>query len=82
MRDSSVALATTMVTSCGRNIQELRAERIRRENEEQMKREQLLAKLRGDIPKEVQIPNERELRYNSQFNPEFVRKKKRKLSEV
>jgi hypothetical protein len=68
------------VTTSGRTIQELRAERLRRENEERQKSEQLLSKLHGDPPKEKEeIPNERDTRYNSQFNPELVRRKKKKI---
>ncbi|KAK2162228.1 hypothetical protein LSH36_101g00079 [Paralvinella palmiformis] len=80
--ESSGSVTTADSTSCGRSIQELRAERIRRENEERKKREELLAKLRGDVPKQKEIPDDRERRYNSQFNPELVRKRKKKSSEV
>ena len=67
------------VMGSGRTMQELRAERMRREQEERIKSEQLMSKLRGDAPKEEEFtPNERDMRYNSQFNPELVRRKKKR----
>jgi hypothetical protein len=58
-----------------KSIEQLRAERLRREKEEREKTERLLAKMRGELPKEEEkLPDERTMKYNSQFNPEFVRK--------
>ena len=60
-----------------KTIEQLRAERLKREKEERRKAEEVLAKARGEqVPvkeKEV-VLDERERTYNSQFNPDFVRK--------
>ena len=45
-----------------------------------MKTEQLMAKLDGDKPeepKEYTLDDERQGRYNNQFNPDFVRVRKK-----
>ncbi|XP_041348013.1 leukocyte receptor cluster member 1 homolog [Gigantopelta aegis] len=64
----------------GKTMEQLRAERRRREQEERQRTEALLAKLRGDVPEEVKeqpVP-ERQRKYNSQYNPDFVRQPKKK----
>ncbi len=64
-----------------KTIEQLRAERLKREKEERRRSEELLARARGEkLPtkeKEV-VLDERERRYNSQFNPDFVRKPRSK----
>ena len=60
---------------------EMRAERLRREQEERAKTEKLLAKLRGEkLPDEkpVEPLDERDRSYNSQFNPHIARKRKKR----
>lgn len=65
--------------SGSKTIEQLRAERLKREKEERAKTEKLLAKLRGEKVEEDKPPaDEREMKYNSQFNPDFVRKRKHK----
>jgi hypothetical protein len=56
----------------------MRAERLQREQEERVKTEKLLAKLRGEkVPNEQEaVVDERQMGYNSQFNPMFARKRK------
>lgn len=61
------------------SIEQLRAERLKREMEERQRTAQLLAKHRGEKtePKSHEV-SEREQTYNSQFNPELARKPRRK----
>lgn len=61
------------------SIEQLRAERLKREMEERQRTAQLLAKHRGEKtePKSQEV-SEREQTYNSQFNPELARKPRRK----
>lgn len=61
------------------SIEQLRAERLKREMEERQRTAQLLAKHRGETtePKSQEVP-EREQKYNSQFFPELSRQAKRK----
>ena len=67
-----------------KTIEQLRAERLKREKEERKRAEEVLAKARGEhVPtkeKEV-ILDERQRAYNSQFNPDFVRKPRHKTSD-
>ncbi len=73
--------STTFGSSSGKKtIEQLRAERLKREREERKRTEELLARARGEKPpeKEKVVVDERERTYNSQFNPEFVRKPKRR----
>ncbi|KAK2192223.1 hypothetical protein NP493_36g01004 [Ridgeia piscesae] len=58
--------------------EQMRAERLQREQEERVKTEKLLAKLRGEkVPSEQEaVVDERQMGYNSQFNPMFARKRK------
>lgn len=61
------------------SIEQLRAERLKREMGERQRTAQLLAKHRGEKtePKSQEV-SEREQTYNSQFNPELARKPRRK----
>lgn len=61
-----------------KTIEELRAERMKREATEKQKTKQLFSDLRGEKPKGEVVLDDRERRYNSQFNPDFVRKPKKK----
>lgn len=55
-----------------RKLEDLRAERIRREKEERRRSEELLAKvIRGEEKKDP--PKESGRRYNAQFNPELAK---------
>ncbi|XP_066250731.1 leukocyte receptor cluster member 1 [Euwallacea similis] len=57
-----------------RQLQVLRAERLQRERQEQLKTEQLLAKISGtasESKKDLTASNNR--KYNSQFNPELAK---------
>jgi hypothetical protein len=61
-----------------KTIAELRAERLKREQEERRKTEALMARMRGDVSQSERqevITDERRLSYNSRFNPDFVRKR-------
>ncbi|XP_052072654.1 leukocyte receptor cluster member 1 homolog [Mytilus californianus] len=66
-------------TSSSKTIEQLRAERLRRESDEKKKTSELMAKLRGEsVPDKsdhVEL-NERRRGYNSQYNPDFVRRPK------
>ncbi|XP_046353714.2 leukocyte receptor cluster member 1 homolog [Haliotis rufescens] len=66
--------------SSSRTMDQLRAERLRREADERKKTQMLMARLRGDAPPEpVEEPvSDRQRKYNSQYNPEFVRQPKKK----
>ena len=67
-----VSLKSSTVT-----MEQLRAERLKRETEERKKAADLMAKLRGEtIPekKETVELSDRSRGYNSQYNPDFVRK--------
>ncbi|KAF4527538.1 hypothetical protein B566_EDAN015769, partial [Ephemera danica] len=59
------------------SLEQLRAERLRREAAEAAKTKELLAKLRGEPPPEVEKPKNApspvKQKYNSQFNPELAR---------
>ncbi|XP_067681633.1 leukocyte receptor cluster member 1 homolog [Haliotis asinina] len=72
--------------SSSTTIEQLRAARLRREADERKKTQLLMARLHGDAPQEpVEEPvGDRQRKYNSQYNPEFVRqpKKKFRLSDV
>ncbi|CAD5116882.1 DgyrCDS5726 [Dimorphilus gyrociliatus] len=61
-----------------KSIEELRAERLRREATEKQKVKKLFGELRGEKPKDDIIMDDRERRYNSQFNPDFVRRPKKR----
>ena len=65
-------------SSSTKTVEQLRAERLEREKAERAKTEQLLAKMRGEKVVEKPPTPERERKYNSQFNPDFVRKPKNK----
>jgi len=59
-----------------KTIEQLRAERIRREQQERQRAEQLLAKMQGGTaPVNTEpIADDRQRRYNSQFNPDIARR--------
>lgn len=62
-----------------KTIEQLRSERLKREAEEKKKTAALLAKLRGEtIPEKTETVemSDRNRGYNSQYNPEFVRRPK------
>lgn len=65
------------IPSGKKTIEQLRADRLKREKEERKRAEEVIAKAKGEyVPvkeKEV-IVDERQRSYNSQFNPDFVRK--------
>ncbi|XP_020015721.2 leukocyte receptor cluster member 1 [Castor canadensis] len=60
------------------SLDQLRAERLRRETAERARAEALLARVQGQAPQEGQQEEEetddRRRRYNSQFNPQFARR--------
>lgn len=58
-----------------KTIEELRAERLKREQVERMRQNEMLAKARGEkdfSEAKDAVCDERNLRYNSQFNPDLV----------
>lgn len=63
----------------GRTVEQLRAERMKREREEQQKAADLMARTRGEVkagPENESLSDadrDRARRYNSQFNPQFVK---------
>ena len=58
-------------------LENLRAERLKREETERKRTEALLAKVRGDpIPEEKKLESTVIQRYNSQFNPHLARQNK------
>jgi len=59
-----------------KSIEELRAERIRREQQERQRTEQLLVKMHGGTAAATHEPvvDDRQRRYNSQFNPDIARR--------
>ncbi|XP_037373078.1 leukocyte receptor cluster member 1 [Talpa occidentalis] len=62
------------------SLEQLRAERLRREAAERARAEALLAGVRGRVPQEDQPEEEtddRRRRYNSQFNPQLARRPRR-----
>ncbi|KAG8520548.1 Leukocyte receptor cluster member 1 [Galemys pyrenaicus] len=62
------------------SLEQLRAERLRREAAERARAEALLARVRGRVPQEDQPEEEaddRHRRYNSQFNPQLARRPRR-----
>jgi len=62
-------------TPLKKSIEELRSERLKREQEERKKAEALLARISGKQPADAgkqNIPQFKQ-KYNSQFNPEFAR---------
>ncbi|XP_006897434.1 PREDICTED: leukocyte receptor cluster member 1 [Elephantulus edwardii] len=58
------------------SLDQLRAERLKREAAERARAEALLARVRGDAPKEdpPEEMDERRRRYNSQFHPQLARR--------
>ena len=64
-----------------KTMEQLRAERLKREKDERQRQEDVLARARGETvkPKTVEpVMDDRQRSYNSQFNPDFVRVKKNK----
>ncbi|KAK6192032.1 hypothetical protein SNE40_003583 [Patella caerulea] len=70
--------------STSKTIEQLRAERLKRENKEKYRTNELFSKLTGDNSKksdsedEDDISRERSRKYNSQYNPELSRKYKKR----
>lgn len=61
------------------SIEQLRAERLKREVEEKQRTAQLLAKHRGEkIETEPAEEPQRRQKYNSQYNPDFAKQFRRK----
>ena len=62
-------------SSSKKTIEQLRAERLKRENEERLKADRLLAGVKNPYkePEKIVEKDDRKRRYNSQFNPEFNR---------
>lgn len=64
-----------------KTVEELRAERLRREQLERLRQNEILAKARGERPpKKDEAIDERLLPYNSQFNPGLVALQKARTS--
>ena len=59
-----------------KTIEELRAERLRREHQERQRTEQVLAKMHSGAAAVTSAPeaDDRQRRYNSQFNPDIARR--------
>ena len=58
-----------------KSIEELRAERIRREQQERQRAEQLMTKMHGGAAVTTEpVVDDRQRRYNSQFNPDVARR--------
>jgi len=60
-----------------KTVEELRAERIRREQQERQRAEQLIAKMHGGaaaVATQETAVDDRQRRYNSQFNPDIARR--------
>ncbi|XP_020859082.1 leukocyte receptor cluster member 1 [Phascolarctos cinereus] len=55
------------------SLEQLRAERLRREASERSRAEALMAMMRGEQPREEEEADERKRRYNSQFHPQLAR---------
>ena len=73
-----------MISKPTKTIAQLRAERLRREQEERKRINKLLAKQRGEKVEEEETektPDDRDRRYNSQFNPDLVRQPKKKRKD-
>lgn len=66
-------------SSFGKTVEQLRAERIRREQEERQRMIALMARMHGETAKDAEdsslteIDKDRSRRYNSQYNPSFVK---------
>ena len=65
-----------------KTIEQLRAERLKREQEERRRAQDLLAKGKGgELSPEPERPvSDRQRKYNSQYNPDFVRQPKQRHS--
>ena len=61
------------VVKKSKTIEELRAERLKRENEARVKTNRLLYGIKEEEPKEKVEFDDRKRRYNNQFNPEVSR---------
>lgn len=72
---SSGSDSTIEISKPTGGVEELRAKRIKRENEERLRGAAVLAKLRGDVLPVSEKPNEPMLKqkYNSQFNPHVAK---------
>ena len=67
---------TKSKSSGKKTIEQLRAERLKREQEERRKTHELLARVHGGKHLEKEVTDEREMGYNNQFNATLARKKK------
>lgn len=70
-KDSSKSDEPIMKKS--KTIEELRAERLKRENDARLKTNQLLYGIKDEEPKEKIEFDDRKRKYNNQFNPEMAR---------
>uniref|UniRef100_A0A4X2KTV5 Leukocyte receptor cluster member 1 n=1 Tax=Vombatus ursinus TaxID=29139 RepID=A0A4X2KTV5_VOMUR len=59
------------------SLEQLRAERLRREASERARAEALMATMRGEQPQAEEEVDERKRRYNSQFHPQLARPPRR-----
>ena len=69
-------------SSATKSIEQLRAERLKREQEERSRAQQVLSRgsTRGSSPVPEKPVSDRERKYNSQYNPEFVRRPRERHS--
>ena len=75
-KDKHVDTGSHAKSSGKKTIEQLRAERLKREQDERRKTHELLARVHGGNHQEEEVTDERELGYNSQFNPTLARKRK------
>lgn len=69
------------MSSSSKSIDQLRAERLARETKERQRTETMLARTHGEVEPEDSNPTEasvRQPKYNSQYNPDFVRPSRRR----
>ena len=83
-RKSESQSSVPIISPPKKTIVQLRAERLKREQEERKRINKLLAKERGETVEEetvTEVPDDRDRQYNSQFNPDLVRRPKKKRPE-
>ena len=68
--------------SATKSVEQLRAERLKREQEERRRTQELLSKgsARESSPVPERPVSDRDRKYNSQYNPDFVRQPRQKHS--